>query len=143
MNEQAKKLEREAMFWTLWKHRELHRNDVATRKRGNRFDNNDPCIELSVQVKPLLIDLEGYGESYADRAEGASHRERLSEEAPKGDATVRPTQRKVWKLAEMTNSLIRGVTTWLRHTAGCSFKGKTSYKSWVIDLEAYNYANAA
>jgi hypothetical protein len=83
--------------------------------------NNDPCIERSVQVKPLLIDLEAYDESYGDKAEGASHRERLSEEALTRDATVRPTQRKVWKLAEMTNSLIRGVTTWLRHTAGCSF----------------------
>ena len=28
----------------------------------------------------------------------------------------------------------------LRHTAGCSFKDETSFKSLVIDLEAYDYA---
>lgn len=31
----------------------------------------------------------------------------------------------------------------LRHTAGCSFKGKTSFKSSLIDLETYDMAEAA
>jgi len=133
----------EAVFWTLWRHRELCRNDIATRKRGNRFDNNDPCINNNVQVKPTLIDLEGYGESYADRAEDICHRERLSERALKSDTIVRTLQRKAMKLAEMTNSLERGVTIWLRHTAGCSFyQGQCQLKNWIalvkpeiIDLE--------
>lgn len=33
--------------------------------------NNDPCINFNVQVKPFLIDLEGYGEIYADKAQAA------------------------------------------------------------------------
>ena len=71
MNEQARKPEREAVLWTSWKHEELHRNDVATRKRGNSFDNNDPCINSysNVQVKSLLIDLEAYSESHGDKAQ--------------------------------------------------------------------------
>jgi hypothetical protein len=71
VNEQARKPEREAVLWTSWKHEELHRNDVATRKRSNKFDNNDPCIEKSVQVKSLLIDLEGYSEGYVDKAQAS------------------------------------------------------------------------
>lgn len=69
MNEQAKKPEREAMFWTSWKHEELYRNDTVTRKRGNRFDNNDPCINNNVHVKSLLIDLEAYSESHGDKGQ--------------------------------------------------------------------------
>lgn len=68
---------------------ELYRNDAATRNGSNnefssnswqaggksRFIylppgyNNDPCIKLSVHVKPTVIDLEGYGESYADKGQ--------------------------------------------------------------------------
>jgi hypothetical protein len=81
VNEQAGKPEREAVLWTLWKHRELCRNDIATRKRGNRFDNNDPvmlrhtagcsfyqgqCINIVVHLKSDLIDLETY--DYAEAA---------------------------------------------------------------------------
>ena len=107
--------------------------------------NNDPCINkiLNVHVKSLLIDLEAYSESHGDRAELVRDRERLSEETLNWDATVRTMQRKALKLAEMTNSLIRRVTTWLRHTAGCSFKDETSFKSSLIDLEAYGYVIAA
>jgi hypothetical protein len=31
----------------------------------------------------------------------------------------------------------------LRHTAGCSFKGRDEDKSFLIDLEAYDYELAA
>ena len=56
------------------------------------------------------------------------------------------------RVAEMTipprkwlisNSLDNNDPCMLRHTAGCSFKGKTSFKSSLIDLEAYDYAKVA
>jgi hypothetical protein len=75
VNEQARKPEREAVLWSIWKHIESHRNDVAPSNRSNKDDNNDPCM--------------------------------------------------------------------LRHTAGCSLTDRANNKSWVIDLEACDYAIAA
>jgi hypothetical protein len=69
VNEQARKPEREAVLWTLWKHREIGRNDLFARKSGNRFDNNDPCININVHVKLSLIDLEAYSESQGDKGQ--------------------------------------------------------------------------
>ena len=72
MNEQAKKLERDAVLCSLWKHKELRRNDVVPSfRRSNNLDNNDPCINSysNVQVKSLLIDLEAYSESQGDKAQ--------------------------------------------------------------------------
>ena len=43
-------------------------------------------FDPSAEVKPSLIDLEPL---WGNRAEGESHRERLSEREPKGYATVR------------------------------------------------------
>lgn len=37
-------LKGEAIFWTLWRHKESCRNDMALSNESNKFDNNDPCM---------------------------------------------------------------------------------------------------
>ena len=86
-------------------------------------------LNFNVHVKSLLIDLEAYGISYGDRAEGASHRDRLSEETSNMDAIVKTTEEtcrgefeavsppRNWSVSK----LLLKVIEWLRHTAGCSF----------------------
>ena len=50
------------------------------------LQNQDPVKRFIAGLKPSLIDLEAYGKSYGNKAEGASHRERLNE---KGSSLTR------------------------------------------------------
>lgn len=158
----GKTLKRDAIVRTatIYEIAELHRNDVATRKSSNKLwqaggkarfiylppgYNNDPCMlrhtagcSFNTQDEPKfpLIDLEAYSVSHGDRAEGVSHRERLSEETQMGcDSPTNATKGVEVGRNDLSSSY--GVTS--PSYQGQCINEVVHSKFSLIDLETYTY----